>query len=107
MTAYPVRIRSKGGQKPNERAEPQNPEWKEVVKLEKKISVKMAGQTDSRIYDIKVKPNTTGKQILEELNLNGYLLFDENNNPLPLDKDLYPLVKEGQKVIAASPMVVG
>ena len=76
--------------------------------MEKKIFVRMAGQGDTgHIFDVAVKPGMTGNDVLTKCNLQGYWLSDMDNNRLPLEKSIYELVKDGQKLQASTAVEAG
>lgn len=76
--------------------------------MEKRLSVKMAGQTNGPIYDLAVTPGTTPKQILKGLALQGYHLFDAMTQAqFPDSVDIYSVIEDGQKTLAVSEMAAG
>jgi hypothetical protein len=72
----------------------------------KNISVVIAGSGDIR--DIGIKPGTTAGDILRQLNLNGYVLSKgQNEPPFGNGENIYPLVRDGDKLYASTPATVG
>jgi hypothetical protein len=63
--------------------------------------------TQSEAYDIAIQPGHTGKQVMEQLTLNDFVLTKGDGKALNMAEDLFPLVENGEKLFAATPATVG
>lgn len=74
----------------------------------KQIAVKVAG-SEEEPRDISIKPGTTSSDILNQLNLEGYLLSTGANSRhfFGDDEVVYPQVVDGDKLYATTPAEVG
>lgn len=69
--------------------------------MSKSLAIKVAGSPV--IHDVAIEPGTTAKDILDSLDLQGYLLSKgPNDPPFGEDEDVYPLVKDGSKLYAST-----
>jgi hypothetical protein len=72
----------------------------------KKLSVVIAGS--GQIRDIEIEPGTTAKEILDQLNLKGYLLNKGPNEPFFANTEsIYDKVNDGEKIFASTKAEVG
>jgi hypothetical protein len=74
----------------------------------KRIAVKVAG-SEQEPMDISIKPGTTASDILNQLNLPGYLLSTSTGSSQFFGEDevVYPAVRDGDKLYATTPAEVG
>jgi hypothetical protein len=74
----------------------------------KQIAVKVAG-SEIEPLDVTIKPGTTAGEILNQLNLEGYLLSTGANSTQFFGEDevVYTLVRDGDKIYATTPAEVG
>jgi hypothetical protein len=74
----------------------------------KRIAVKVAG-SEQEPHDITIKPGTTSSDILNQLNLPGYLLSTSAGSSQFFGEDevVYPVVRDGDKLFATTPAEVG
>jgi hypothetical protein len=75
----------------------------------KSIAVKIAGNAEREPLDITIKPGTTCSDILNQLNLPGYLLTPSPTSRqfFGSDEVVYPQLQDGDKIYAISPADVG
>lgn len=73
----------------------------------KELLIVIAGSGDRK--PIKIAPGTTAQDVLVQSGLQGYVLSRDGDsaNLFPANKDLYPLVEDGQKLWATTPADVG
>jgi hypothetical protein len=74
----------------------------------KRIAVKVAG-SEQEPQDITIKPGTMASDILNQLNLQGYLLSTSAGSRqfFAEDEVVYPVVRDGDKLYATTPAEVG
>jgi hypothetical protein len=74
----------------------------------KQIAIKVAG-TESDPYDVYLQPGQTAGEVLEGLNLHGFVLSFPNNATKFFGNDevLYPSVVDGEKLEATTLTRVG
>jgi hypothetical protein len=74
----------------------------------KRIAVKVAG-SEREPLDTTIKPGTTASDILNQLNLPGYLLSTSAGSSQFFGEDevVYPVVRDGDKLYATTPAEVG
>jgi hypothetical protein len=69
--------------------------------MSKSLAIKVAGSPV--IHDVVIEPGTTAKDILDGLDLQGFLLIKGPNDlPIAEDEEVYPLVKDGSKLYAST-----
>ena len=61
----------------------------------------------SEAYDIAIQPGHTGKQVMERLTLNDFVLTKGDGKAINMAVDLFPLVETGEKLFATTPATVG
>lgn len=67
----------------------------------KNIIISVAGSDGKREFkDVQILPATKPKDVLEQLNLNGFQLAKPEGGFFARNDDLYQAVSEGQKVFA-------
>jgi len=73
----------------------------------KELLIVIAASGDRK--PIKIAPGTTAHDVLEQIGLQGYVLSRDGDpaNMLPANKDLYPMVEDGQKLWATTSADVG
>jgi hypothetical protein len=72
----------------------------------KRLSVVVAGT--GQIRDVKIQPGTSVGDVLQQLQLNDYLLSKGPNEPFLANADtLYDKVNDGEKVFASTKAEVG
>jgi hypothetical protein len=73
----------------------------------KELLIVVAGSGERK--PISIAPGTTVQDVLEQTGLHGYVLSRDGDpaNMLPANKDLFPLVEDGQKVWASTVADVG
>jgi sulfur carrier protein ThiS len=73
----------------------------------KELLIVVAGSGERK--PISIGPGTTVQDVLEQTGLQGYVLSRDGDlaNVLPANKDLFPLVEDGQKVWASTVADVG
>jgi hypothetical protein len=72
----------------------------------KHLSVVVAGS--GQIRDLQIEPGTTAKDVLDQLNLNDYLLSKGSNEPFFANADsIYDKVNDGEKIFASTKAEVG
>lgn len=72
----------------------------------KKLSVVVAGT--GQIRDIEIQPGTAARDILDQLNLKGYLLSKGPNDPFfAAAESVYDKVADGEKIFASTKAEVG
>ena len=76
--------------------------------MTKRIAVKIAG-TEQEPLDVILKPGTVASEILDQLNLPGYLLSKSAGSRQFFGEDevVYPQVTDGDKLYATTPADVG
>jgi hypothetical protein len=74
----------------------------------KSLAVKVAG-TNQEPLDISIQPGTTAGDILEQLNLQGYLLSKDASADkfFGATENVYPQVGDGEKLFATAKTEVG
>jgi hypothetical protein len=72
----------------------------------KRLSVVVAGS--GQIRDVQIQPGTSVGDVLQQLQLNDYLLSKGPNEPFLANADtLYDKVNDGEKVFASTKAEVG
>ena len=67
----------------------------------KNIIISVAGTDGKREFtDVQIFPGTKPRDVLAQLNLNGFQLSKPEGGAFGFHDDLYPAVAEGQKVFA-------
>ena len=72
----------------------------------KKLSVGVAGT--GQIHDVEIQPGTTAGDVLNQLNLQEYLISKGPNDPFfAATESIYDKVKGGEKIFASTKAEVG
>ena len=63
----------------------------------KNVSI-VVGGAGNQIHDVAIQRGTTTRDLLEQLNLTGYLSKMDDPTPLKTNKDLFSQVEDGEKL---------